>query len=114
MRERYELALKIACAVLAAVLLVQTGRALFRKNPVKNLKIPALPVLAAASDSATNAQPPNAGAGATGAKGKTNRADSASKNTNAAPLLAGEKAQTNSLAIPNAEKRGTNSVTRRE
>jgi hypothetical protein len=109
MRERSELALKIACAVLAVVLLVEAGRAVFRGNPVKNLKIPALPTLATASDSPTNNPSPGSSSGSTNAKGKTNRADSASKGTNSGALVSNAKGETNSTTSTNAIPRsGTN------
>ncbi len=114
MRERYELALKIACAVLAGVLLIQTGRVLFRGNPVKNLKIPALPVLAVASDSTTGGKPTNSVSVPANAKGKTN---SASKGTNSAPDLATSKSGSNSVPDTNgivSGKTGTNAVARAE
>ena len=42
MRERYEPALKVACAVLAAVLLFELVRVVVRGNPLGHLTIPAL------------------------------------------------------------------------
>jgi hypothetical protein len=111
MRERSELALKIACAVLAAVLLVQVGRVLFRGNSVKNLKIPALPTHATASDSATNNSAPGGSAGPANAKGKTNRTDSTTKGTNSAASVAAAKGETNSVGLTNATNAGTNLAT---
>jgi hypothetical protein len=106
MRERYELALKIACGLLVVVLVVQVGRAVFSGNPVKNLKIPALPTLALAADSATNT--PSANSGTSNAKGKTNRTDSASKGTNSGALVSNTKLETNSLTSTNEIKASTN------
>jgi hypothetical protein len=108
MRERSELALKIACAVLAAVLLVQAGRVLFRGDSVQNLKIPSLPTLATAADSATNNSAPGGSAGTANAKGKTNRTDSTSKGTNSGALASNAKGETNSVASTNAAGTSTN------
>src|SRR5438309_4658804 len=55
MRERYEPALKVACAVLAAVLLFELVRVVVQGNPLGHLTIPALPALAASGT--TNAAP---------------------------------------------------------
>jgi hypothetical protein len=112
MRERYELALKISCAVLAGLLLVQVGSVLFRKNPFKDLKIPALPALATASDAATPGKGTNSVSAPANTKGTTNalRADSASKGTNSAPGMAGGKTDSNSVSRPMAATGGTNSV----
>src|SRR2546425_386876 len=55
MRERYEPALKVACAVLAAVLLFELVRVVVQGNPLGHLTIPALPALAASET--TNAIP---------------------------------------------------------
>jgi hypothetical protein len=106
MRERYELALKILCAVLAAFLLVQVGRVVFRPNPLKALKIPALPSLAAA-DSATNSA-----SASTSAKGKTNSSGAAlaSKSTNSMAALATGKGASNSITPPITATGGTNST----
>jgi hypothetical protein len=102
MRERYELALKIACAALALLLVVQVGRAVFRGNPVKNLKIPALPTLASASDSTTNTP------AASNFKGKTNGQNAASKGTNSGALVSNAKGETNSGSSTNLIKTPTN------
>jgi hypothetical protein len=104
MRERYELALKVTCAVLAGLLLVQVGRVLFRRNPLKDLKIPALPALATASDAATPGKGTNSVSAPGNAKGTTNalRADSASKGTNSVANLAEGKTDSNSVSRPTA------------
>jgi hypothetical protein len=112
MRERYDLLLKIACAVLAALLLVQTGRVLFRQSPLKNLQIPALPVLASAADSATPGKGTNSATVPPNMKGKTNspRADSASAGTNGSPALSAGKTNSNLVTGATAAKAGTNDV----
>jgi hypothetical protein len=99
MRERYELGLKIACAVLAGWLLFQAARAMIRPNPLTNLKIPDLPTLATASESATNSTTgKQAGAAGVSAKGKTNSAE-----------LSAIKSGSNSVVAAAVAKEGSNS-----
>lgn len=105
MRERYELGLKVVCALLGAWLLFQAGRFLTRPNPLTNLKIPALPTLANASDSATNSVSgkTNAANGTAkeSAKGKNNSAGAAAaKGTNPPSDLAAGKGASNSVSSP--------------
>jgi hypothetical protein len=112
MRERYELGLKVVCAVLAAWLLFQAGRLLTRPNPLTNVKIPAMPTLASAGDSATNSaagktNAPN-GSGKEAAKGKTNSTGLAAlKGTNSASDLTSPKGASNSVNTPSVAKEST-------
>ena len=108
MRERYEMALKIACAILAALLLAQVVRVAVRRNPLAGLKIPAVPVLAADAPDGAKAtnSPPASGVAAQ----KTNAARADAKSTNSIANLAAGKAGTNLISTGSAEKAASNSV----
>ncbi len=95
MRERTGQILKIACLVLAALLVYQLVRTVFRINPLAHVAIPALPSLA--SDTNTPA--------AAGGKG-TNSVSSAARGTNTSPNVSG----TNSAVAKMPKEKGTNFV----
>ena len=93
-RERTGQILKIACLVLAALLVYQLVRTALRINPLAHVAIPALPSLA----SDTNAP-------ATGGK-PTNSVSAMAKGTNALPNVPG----TNSAVAKMPKEKGTNFV----
>ena len=109
MRERSEMALKIVCGVLAALLLFQIGRMLFRASPLRGVRVPDLPALSVGSN-----QPPakatNAIAGSVAVTNATNTVANAkpgkvAANTNA--VQAATRPETNAVA-KSAEARTTN------
>jgi hypothetical protein len=65
MLERFEMALKVACLVLGALVLIQCSRFLIRRDALAHLTIPALPTLPADAEAqqpggkATNSIPRN-------------------------------------------------------
>ena len=59
MLERSEMALKVACLVLTALLLYQCSRFLIRRDSLAHLTIPALPTLSAISDTQTGGKGTN-------------------------------------------------------
>ena len=124
MLDLLEPALKIICAVLAALLLYQLARLAVHRNPLARLTIPALPVLAADTNAPPGGNATNTLAARTPAEPATNSLHSnprtASKGTNVAPSqpsasggtnLAADKAlgqkQTNSAALVASGKRET-------
>ncbi|MFO1488035.1 MAG: hypothetical protein U1F65_06125 [Verrucomicrobiota bacterium] len=88
MRERLGPVLKLACAILGAMLLYQLVQVALRVNPLRGVAIPALPRLA--SDTNT----PAAGGAPTAAKSGTNPAVRAGS-TNLAAMLSTNAAATN-------------------
>jgi len=60
MREPAEKALKIACWVLAALLLYQLGQALVRTHPFAQVSIPAMPAWSPATNAAAGGGPAGA------------------------------------------------------
>ena len=109
MRERSEMALKIVCGVLAALLLFQIGRMLFRASPLRGVRVPDLPALSVGSN-----QPPatatNAVAGSVAVTNATNTVANAkpgktTANTN--EVQAAAKPETNAV-LKSAEARTTN------
>ena len=109
MRERSEMALKIVCGVLAALLLFQIGRMLFRASPLRGVRVPDLPALSVGSN-----QPPakatNAIAGSVAVTNATNTVANAkpgktTANTN--EVQAAAKPETNAV-LKSAEARTTN------
>src|SRR5262245_41656027 len=88
MRDRLEPALRIACVILAALLLYHLVRDLVRSRPLANVTIPALPSLSADTNAPASAAP---------TKGANPTPDLARKGTNA-PARGADKAATNSVA----------------
>ena len=126
MLERLEPALKVLCAILAALLLYQLGRLVAHRDPLARLTIPALPTLAAETNAPTAGNVTNSPAAPALAKSGTNKlqssAQAAGKGTNALGTRGsvGEgtniahresaKAGTNSAALQQAGKTSTNST----
>jgi hypothetical protein len=115
MPERSERILRIACICLAALLLFQFARLVLRKDPLKNLSIPALPSLPPAADaraSGSRTNPPSR----PGLAGSGTNAPAAQepgrKGTNPVPEQALAKTETNSVAARSSSKTGTNSLAR--
>ena len=123
MLERSELTLKIACALLAALLLYQLSRAVSRWNPLAHSSIPALPTLPADPEpgsQTTNSvtapiprlpQPNPAASGKPGPK-ETNSISTrqpVAPATNAASPPPAGRPETNSAAAPKSRAADTNS-----
>jgi hypothetical protein len=105
LRERAEPALKILCLVLAALVVYQLAGILIRWNPFRGVAVPALPSLTANTNSlAGSAHGTNLAASAT-IKG-TNLTQ-LPPNTNTPPSVI--VADTNSVSLPMAVVKGTNS-----
>jgi hypothetical protein len=127
MRERLEPALKILCAILAAVLLYQFGRLIAHRDPLAHLKIPALPTLAAETNAPAAGNPRDSFAGPAAVKSGTNTPSSSAQTTGKGTNAPGTRelsnegtdvacresasAGTNSVALPRAGKSATNSTT---
>jgi hypothetical protein len=125
MPDRSEKALRLLCWALGAVLLLQVVIKLVARDPLAGLKIPALPALSEAADSAsggkgTNAGPVHAAEAQSGRKGtnalavkETGRTNLVSRpsGSNATSAVVGqvtEKSSTNLVAEPEAGKGETN------
>ncbi len=111
MRERALLILKIACGVLAALLLFQVARLVLRANPLRGVGIPELPTLPASLE-ATNAMKgsnivPGKVAG-TNATNVVSHQQAAEKGTNVATAPAAGTNATNSGTSQKLEERRTN------
>jgi hypothetical protein len=117
MLNRLEPALKMICAVLAALLLIQLVRLVAHSNPLAHLTIPALPALAADTNSPTGASATNSPMVRPTAKAATNALSSsaqvASTGTNALPARGSVAAATNA-AQRAAAKTFTNSAPRQQ
>jgi hypothetical protein len=117
MLNRLEPALKILCAVLAALLLVQLVRLVVRSNPLAHLTIPALPALAADTNappagSATNSSTARPVAKA-GSNTLNSSAQAAATGTNVPPARESAASGTNA-ALPASAAAETNSVRRQQ
>jgi hypothetical protein len=102
MRERSGQILRIACLVLAALVLCQLASIVLRVNPLRKVTIPALPTLAAS----TNTTAPDGGKGTNSISALV----SGGKGTNTSRGEAG----TNSVATKKPKEHGTNVVAREE
>jgi hypothetical protein len=112
MRERSELILKIVCGVLAALLLFQLVRSVIRSNPLRSVRIPALPALPASLDAQTAATGTNAVTGQASGTNATNSVTNkeiGKKGTNSIAGQVSVKTETNSPPSP-AGQLGTNSA----
>ena len=110
MRERAEQILRIACLILAAVVVYQLAGIARRINPFHGVSVPALPALAAATNS-----PPGGGRGTNQVVSKTaavKGTNQISAATNAAPPAA--VAGTNSASPPMPVAAETNSAAQHE
>jgi len=94
--------LKLACWAFGLVLIIQFALLLKHADPLKRLSIPALPMLAAASDAQGDTKGTNAVTG-----GELDK-----KGTNAAPSGKSGKAETNSVSSGDSGKYGTNRTNR--
>ena len=116
MRERSEQLLRLLCAALLALVLVQVVIRIRKSNPLAKLNIPALPALAEATNSSaggkeTNTGPTKAGDSHAGAKGSTNSMSAHGASTNGTNVVARDSAAgTNAAAGRLTGKGGTNSV----
>ena len=101
MRERSELILRIACGVLAGLLLFQLARMVIHTNPLRGVHIPDLPALPASPDAQTAANGTNAVTGQGSSTNNTNSITSrkpGEKVTNSTTTQASAKSETNSPA----------------
>jgi hypothetical protein len=96
MRDHSERALRIACWILGAFLVVQVARVVAGINPLAHLSIPALPALSVAAEASGPGKSTNA----------IRVPDTLNKGTNAS---ARESSGSNSPAAPLLEKTGSNS-----
>jgi hypothetical protein len=97
MLDRRELTLKIACALVATLVLYRLGLAIVHINPLYRLSIPALPSLASSTNSSPS-KPSNTNAIAKGIKAPTN-----------SPAQASVHGNTNGVAGTNSLARATQS-----
>jgi hypothetical protein len=98
MRERLGQILKIACFVLAALVLYQLASIVLRVNPLRKVAIPALPALAAS----TNTPAPSSGKGTNDSRGGSG--------TNLVAAKVAEETGTNLAAAKAQKQQGTNLV----
>ena len=137
MLERLEPVLKIFCAALVALLLYQVGRLAGHSDPLAHVTIPALPTLASDTNAPASGKATNSATAPAAAKSGTNTMLSGAQNpgkgtnaattgtprtetnsdlirqaawsgTNVASDQAPGKRETNSAAVPELGKKGTN------
>ncbi len=107
MLKRYERPLKIVCLGLAALLVWQMANAVFTADPLKNLKVPELPTLS----SATNSADKNGSKGANGTNVMVASKDSTNKTATNIAKATGVTAgtnTTNALAVSTTNLAATN------
>ncbi len=111
MRERSEMALKIVCGVLAALLLFQLGRMLLRASPLRGVRIPELPALSIGSNQVP-AKATDVVAVSAAVTNATNTVSNAKPETNAVPKSA-EARTTNPTPTLVLKNSGTNVASNR-
>jgi hypothetical protein len=110
MRERAEPILKIACVILAALVLYQFAGIFLRMNPLHGVVVPALPTLAVSTNNAPeNGRSVNPAPIANAVKSTNNEPIVAGTNISSA-LNANKISNTNSISSPSPMTNGSNSI----
>ena len=110
MPERAEPILKVLCALLAAVLVLEVARVIVRHNPVGRLAVPELPTLPAKTNATAEAKATNAAGARPGAKKDTNGV-AGKTSTNSTPEGVAKTKDTNAISATTTENKGTNVAT---